>query len=274
MYVEYYVEYVGLNVWVSWVNITLMDILGYIIVFTFLGSVVSLIGGVILLAKEKFAIKISHFLAAFAGGALLGTAFFDLLPEAMEASEGREVNIYLWALMGVLIFFLLERFIHHHDQSNDPSEKKTVVPLIIIGDSVHNFIDGVAIAATFLISIPLGIVTSLAVAAHEIPQEIGDFGLLLHKGVARKKVLLINFYSALAAMAGAILTYLAKDSIENLLPVAMSLTSGFFIYIALANLIPEIHSREDQKQAFWETICLLLGVVVIYITISLLEGKA
>lgn len=244
-----------------------MEIFVYIIIFSFIGSIVSLIGGILLLANEKFALKISHFLSSFAAGALLGTAFFDLLPEAKEAAEQTDINIYIWTLVGILAFFLLERFIHHHDQDRNPGEKKSVVPLIIIGDTVHNFIDGVAMAATFLVSIPLGIVTSLAVAAHEIPQEIGDFGLMLHKGVARKRVLLINFYSALAAMAGAIITYLAKDSIEGLLPIALSVTSGFFIYIAAANLIPEIHSRDDQKKAFWETVLLILGVLVIYFLI-------
>lgn len=247
-----------------------MPLLGYILIFSFIGSVVSLIGGVLLLYKENFAKKISHFLSAFAGGALLGTAFFDLLPEAQEASEGSSINVFFWILAGILIFFLLERFIHHHSDSHNPNEKNTVVPLIVIGDSVHNFIDGVAMAGTFLVSIPLGIVTSLAVAAHEIPQEIGDFGLMLHKGVGRKKVLLINFYSALAAMAGAVITYLAKDSIEGLLPAVLGLTAGFFIYIATSTLIPEIHSREDQKIAFWETIMLFMGVLVIYITISIL----
>lgn len=254
-----------------------MNILLYILIFSFVGSVVSLIGGVLLLVKEKFAKKISHFLSAFAGGALLGTAFFDLLPEALHSLDGRvaekgEINIFLWTLSGILAFFLLERFIHHHDQGANPNEKKTVIPLIVIGDTVHNFIDGVAMAGTFLVSIPLGIVTSLAVAAHEIPQEIGDFGLMLHKGVEKKRVLLINFYSALAAMAGAVLTYLAKDSIEGLLPAVLGLTAGFFIYIAASTLIPEIHSREDQKMAFWETVMLFLGVLVIYLTITALES--
>lgn len=247
-----------------------MPLFLYIIIFTFLGSVVSLIGGVLLLLNKRFALKIAHFLSAFAAGALLGTAFFDLLPEGL--GEKGEVNIFLWTLIGVLVFFLLERFIHHHEQNRNPGEKNTVVPLIVIGDTVHNFIDGVAVAGTFLISIPLGIVTALAVAAHEIPQEIGDFGLMLNKGVERGKVLLINFYSALAAMIGAILTYLTKEWVEGLLPIVLGLTAGFFIYIALANLIPEIHLRDNQRVAFWETIMLLVGVLVIFVIISLLEG--
>ncbi len=249
-----------------------MDILSYIIIFTLIGSVVSLIGGVLLLLREKFALKISHFLTAFAAGTLLGTAFLDLLPEASESAG--EVNIFFWAVLGILAFFLLERFIHHHGHGSEQEAKRSVVPLIVVGDTLHNFIDGVAIAATFLISIPLGIVTSLAVAAHEIPQEIGDFGLLLHKGVEKVKVLKINLFSALTALVGAVLTYLGRDSIEGLLPQVLALTAGFFIYIAAANLIPEIHSQENQKVAFWETVALFVGVVTIWIVISLLEGRA
>ncbi len=246
-----------------------MGTLFYILLFSFIGSVVSLVGGVLLLFREKLALKISHYLSSFAAGTLLGTAFFDLLPEAADQAKGEAV--FQWTLAGLLIFFLLERFIHHH---HDSPKEDAVVPLIVIGDSIHNFIDGVAMAATFLVSIPLGIVTSLAVAAHEIPQEIGDFGLMLHKGVARKRVLLINFLSALAAMAGAILTYLEKDRIEGLLPAVLGLTAGFFIYIAASNLIPEIHNRENQQMAFWETVVLLLGVLVIFIAISTLETLA
>lgn len=253
-----------------------MPLLGYILLFSFIGSVVSLTGGILLLVKEKFALKISHLLTSFAAGTLLGTAFFDLLPEAVEiAGKDKEVNIFLWALIGMLVFFLMERFIHHHHhgQDRDPADKQSVVPLIVIGDTVHNFIDGVAMAATFLISIPLGIVTSLAVAAHEIPQEMGDFGLMLNKGVPRARVLRINLFSALASLVGATLTYMAKDSIQGLLPFTLALTAGFFIYIAAANLIPEIQSRENKKIAFWETIALLSGVLVVYLAISALEGR-
>lgn len=249
-----------------------MTLLGYIIIFTLLGSVISLIGGILLLIKEKFAIKISHFLSSFAAGTLLGTAFFDLLPEATE-SGGRKADILLWVLVGILIFFLLERFIHHHHQGTHPEDKKSIVPLIMVGDTLHNFIDGVAIAATFLISIPLGMVTTLAVAAHEIPQEIGDFGLLLNKGLRRRKVLQLNFVSALAAIIGALLTYLFRDSIGGFLPIVLALTAGFFIYIAVANLIPEIHANEDKNKAFFETILLISGVLMVWVVILLLGGN-
>lgn len=251
-----------------------MTILLYILFFSFLGSIVSLLGGVLLLMREKFAIKTAHLLSAFAAGTLLGTAFFDLLPEALEAAEGQQSNIFFWTFAGIAIFFLIERFIHHHNHSKSKEERDTIVPLIVVGDTLHNFIDGVAMAATFLISVPLGIVTSLAVAIHEIPQEIGDFGLMLHKGVKKSKILLINFFSALAAMLGAVVTYWAKDDIEGLLPAVLGITSGFFIYIALSNLIPEIHDNENQKTAFWETVLLFVGVATVWIVISLLEGRA
>ncbi len=251
-----------------------MPIFVYILVFTLIGSVFSLAGGIILLAKEKFAIKISHLLASFAAGALLGTAFFDLLPEAM--ADAGDIDIFAWVLVGILFFFLLERFInwfhHHHEHPIIPSEKKSTIPLIILGDSIHNFIDGVVIAASFLISIPLGITTAIAVAAHEIPQEIGDFGILLHRGLSRKKVLIINLLSALTSLLGAVLTYFIGTSIHGILPIFLSLTAGFFIYIAASDLIPEIHNQDNKKIAAIETILLFLGVLVVYIAVSLLEG--
>lgn len=252
-----------------------MSVLSYILIFTFIGSIASLIGGIVLLFREKFAIKISHFLSSFAAGVLLGTAFLDLLPEALEASS--EINLFFWTLIGLLGFFLLERFIHwfhHHGAGEhaDPNPKnRSLVSLVVIGDSIHNFIDGVVIAATFLVSIPLGIVTSLAVAAHEIPQEIGDFGILLHRGIKRNRVLVINIISAAISLLGAILTYLFKDSVIRILPIFLSLAAGFFIYIASSDLIPEIHNEEKRVVALVETLLLFVGVLVVLVSVSLLE---
>lgn len=215
---------------------------------------------------------------------MLATAFFDLLPEAVEQAKhltdksGGEVNIFLWAFLGFLTFFLLERTIHwsHHHQVNEKFGSrvgpKPVAPLIVIGDSVHNFIDGVVIASTFLVSIPLGIVTSFAVAAHEIPQEIGDFGILLHRGMNRGKVLLLNILSALTSMIGAILTFYFGSFIDNLLPIFLAIAGGFFIYIAASDLIPEIHNEEKRVIALTETLMLIGGAAIVWISILLLEG--
>ncbi len=224
-----------------------------------------------LLFKEKLALRVSHYLASFAAGTLLGTAFFDLLPEAQEESNG--VDIFSWTLGGIIIFFLLERFIqwfhHHHEHSE--RQKRSAIWLINLGDSIHNFIDGVAIAATFLTNIPLGIVTTIAVASHEIPQEIGDFGILLHRGYSKRKVILSNILSAVAALAGAILTYRLGDRVEQWLPVFLSVTAGFFIYIAASDLIPEIHNEEKKVVALIETVLLLLGILTIFLAVSSLK---
>jgi zinc and cadmium transporter len=252
-----------------------MSILAYILLFTLLSSVLSLIGGLVLLFKEKFALKFAHLLLSLAAGILLGTAFLDLLPEAAEEAPGRE--IFLWALIGILVFFSLERFVHwfhHHDECDEcpKGEARPLVPLIILGDSVHNFIDGMVIAATFLVSVPLGIVTSIAVAAHEIPQEIGDFAILRHQGLTRKKVILVNLFSALTALAGAVLIFLLGAVIGGFLPALLALTAGFFIYISASDLIPEIHRHGNgRKIAFLESFVLLAGVMIVWVSISLLE---
>ena len=254
-----------------------METLNLIIIYTLIGSIFSLCGGILLLSKEGLARNISHYLSSFAAGVLLATAFVDLLPEALEhaAELGVEINIFLWTLAGILVFFLLERFIywfhHHHDHGASKEERKTVIPLIILGDSVHNFIDGVVIAATFLVDPKLGVLTTFAVAAHEIPQEIGDFGIMLNRGLKRAKIILINILSAAAALGGAILTYWIGEGAEKILPMFLSLAAGFFIYISLSDLIPEIHSEDRKNVAFWETFLLIFGVVVIYVAITFLE---
>ena len=255
-----------------------MSTLSYIIIFTFLGSIGALLGGIILLANEKIAMKISHLLASFAAGTLLGAAFFDLLPEAAHLTEklGMEHElVFYWTLFGIIIFFILERFIHwfhHHEEHHQTHEEsKSTLPLIIISDTAHNFIDGVVIAATFMVSIPLGMVTTVAVLAHEIPQEIGDFGLMLHKGMKRRKIILVNLISAAIALIGAMGTYLLGDIIEGLIPMLLALTAGFFIYIAASDLIPEIHYEKRKGFAQIETALLLLGVFVIYLSVKLLH---
>lgn len=252
-----------------------MPTLGSILLLTFIGSILALLGGVVLLAREKFALKISHFLASFAAGVLLGTAFLDLLPEALHAGAKGSIDIFFWTLVGIIVFFLVERFIHwfHHHEAFHEHEKesKTTLPLIVISDTLHNFIDGIVIASTFLADPSLGIITAAAVFAHELPQEIGDFGLMLHKGMARVKVLMVNVFSAAAAFAGALLAYSVGSIFEGYIPLFLALTAGFFIYIAASDLIPEIHYEKRHGFAVVETMLLILGIAVIYTTVSLLE---
>lgn len=249
-----------------------MNLFLYIIVFTVIGGVLSLLGGLLLITRPKFANSISHLLSSFAAGALLGTAFFDLLPESIHESTPEAV--FTGVLVGILVFFLIERFLHwshHHSSDLEIIKGKPVVSLIVVGDTIHNFIDGIAIAATFLVSIPLGIVTAIAVGAHEIPQEIGDFGILLKEKVRRKKIIMINVFSALASILGAILMFTFRDAGASIIPVVLPITAGFFIYIALSDLIPEIHHENRKGFAVKETAMLILGVVTIYVVITVLH---
>lgn len=245
-----------------------MSTFTYVLIFSFLGGVVSLAGAAILLSQEKIAHKLAFYATPFAAGALLAAVFLDLLKEGLEESSADTVLIA--TLTGILIFFFAERFLrwfHHHHQHEkaDPA-----VPLIVAGDTLHNALDGVAIAAAFLVSIPTGIVTTIAVAAHEIPQEIGDFGLLLKKGVARKKVLLINFLSALATVAAAVITYSFGDADKLPVGFLLGLSAGFLLYIALSDIIPLLHEDTDHKRILdTQSILLVVGLVVVAVSISL-----
>ncbi len=205
-------------------------------------------------------------LVAFAAGALLSTAFLDLIPEAIETASP------LFILIGIILFFVIERFIHWHHCHDKECEFKTtkaVGHLNLIGDAVHNFIDGVIIAAAYLTNIELGIVTTIAIAAHEIPQEIGDFGILIHSGFTRKKALFYNFLSALTAVLGALITYWAASAITELIPFLIAIAAGAFIYIAVADLLPELHRETSTKKLLLQFFFFILGILVIYLAVNL-----
>lgn len=246
--------------------------LGQVIIFSLIGGVVSLVGGVLLLSKRSLANKLALYATPFAGGALLAAVFLDLLKEGLEASE---VDTVLLATVGgVLLFFLAEGFLHwfhhHHEHEDKDKQRDPRTALIIVGDTLHNALDGVAIAASFLISVPTGIVTTIAVAAHEIPQEIGDFGLLLSKGMRRKEVLLVNVLSAVATVLFAVLTFVLGS--ENALPLGLLLgiSAGFLLYIAMSDVIPTIHhSRERNKRFTVQALLLVLGAVFVGLSIQL-----
>jgi zinc and cadmium transporter len=236
--------------------------------FSLIGGVFSLIGGILLLKNEKTAQNLAKYATPFAAGALLSAVFLDLLKEGVEQAE--PYTVMMSALIGVLIFFFAERFLHwfhHHHQHGGHGDPTT--SLVIVGDTLHNALDGVAIAAAFLVSVPAGIVTTLAVAAHEIPQEIGDFGLLLHKGMSRRNVLLVNVLSAIATTVMALLTFSLGASHDLPIGVLLGLSAGFLLYIATSDIIPEIHEHTSKKH-FWDIqpLLLVLGVIVVGLCIS------
>lgn len=241
---------------------------GYVIFFSLVGGVFSLLGGILLLSNKETAKKLAKYATPFAAGALLAAVFLDLLKEGL--AEATASSVLLAALVGILLFFLAERFLHwfhHHHQHEGSSDPNT--SLIIIGDTVHNALDGIAIAASFLISVPTGIVTTIAVAAHEIPQEIGDMGLLLHKGMSRKRVIVVNVLSALATTVAAIITFALGSSDKLPLGVILGLSAGFLLYIAMSDIIPDIHESAPKKKLFdIQPILLLVGVVVVGLLIQ------
>ena len=243
-----------------------------VIIFAVISSGVSLTGGLLLLAS-KHRQKLAHYATAFAAGALLAAAFIDLLPEAI--SNGDVKIVCLFTLIGILAFFLLEGFVkwfHSHQQHGKKESSDPVVPLIIIGDTIHNFIDGIAIAAGFLVDPTMGIVVVVAVAAHEIPQEIGDFGMLLHKGVKRGKVILFNALSSLATVIGAVIFFLIGEQNDFPLEPTLALIAGFFIYIAVSDIIPSIHNEKSRKSVARDSCLLLLGVLIVSAIIYVLRN--
>lgn len=232
---------------------------------TLLVSAISLVGIVFFFAdwnEQRAMIFVS-----FAAGVLLATTFLELLPEAMERRNG-EGNVFIATLAAMAGFFVLERVLHgfheHHEHEHHEHERRAVTSgyLILIGDSLHNFIDGVVIAATFLVNPALGMATTVAVAAHEIPQEIADFGILLNSRFSRSTALLLNFVSGLAAVLGAVWCYWYQGMVERHLSWFMAGTAGMFIYIAASDLMPELHQARTRDT--WRyAVPFFLGVALI-----------
>lgn len=234
----------------------------HVIVFSLIGGVFSLVGGSLLLSNRRSAELLAKYATPFAAGALLAAAFFDLLPESLHlTAEGAATR---WALAGIIIFFLLEHFLHwfHHHHEHQEKSMRATAPLIIIGDTIHNFLDGIAIGAAFLISVPTGIVASIAVAAHEIPQEIGDFGLLLKQGFSRQRVIRINIASALMSTFGALLTFWFGTEASLAVGELLAITAGMFIYIAASDLIPSLHDT-SRNFSYAAALLLITGVLVV-----------
>ena len=231
----------------------------------FAGVAMSLIAwaGLLTLAiKEELLRKILLIFVAFSAGALLGGAFLHLLPESIEKG-GDTLIIFIWVLIGFALFFLMEQFLQWHHTHKVRSEyKKPVGYLILFADAIHNFIGGLAIAGSFMVSLEVGIITWIACAAHEIPQEFGDFGILLKSGWKKYNALMYNFISALTIIPGGVVTFFLSANIDTtfLLPFA----AGNFIYIAASDLIPEIkHGKKDLLHRLIHFVTFILGILFI-----------
>lgn len=231
----------------------------HILISVILVSLVSFVGVLFIALKEKTLNRLLNFLVSFACGALLGGAFLHLLPESVENLGEKSFTLVIVAF---LAFFILEKVFRWRHCHLGHCPTHSFAYLNLLGDGLHNFVDGAVIAAAFLTDISLGISTTLAVILHEIPQEIGDFSILLYGGIEKKKALLFNFASAVTAVFGALATYFFAQQISNLIPFLLSFAAGGFIYIAATDIIPELHKKEDLKQSIFEFFLILLGIIL------------
>jgi zinc and cadmium transporter len=254
-----------------------MSVLLWIVVTSVAGGVLSVLAAA-LFALAFGAAWVSQ-LVSFAIGALLGAAFLEVLPEAITATGDASTTCGI-VLGGILVFFVLEKLVlwrhchteaceghemqdAHHHESFDGGRSGL---LILIGDTFHNFVDGVLIAAAFMESIQLGIITALAIIAHEIPQEVGDFVILLHSGYSRAKALMYNLISSLATLVGGLLSYYALSQAQSAVPVFLALGAASMIYVAVADLIPGLHKRTELKATLQQVLLIGAGVATIFVS--------
>lgn len=241
----------------------MLDIWLYSILSVLIVSLISLVGIFTISIKAEKLKKFLIYTIAFSAGALFGDTFLHLLPELIEETEFTILFPSL-ILAGIVIFFIMEKFIHWQ-HCHLPITKEHVHPFAImnlIGDALHNFIDGLIIGASYLISIPAGVATTIAVALHEIPQEIGDFGVLLHGGFSKSKALGLNFLTAITALLGAIIVLIAGNYIENVEIYLIPIAIGGFIYIAGSDLIPELHKEFTIPKALLQLIVFIIGILI------------
>lgn len=225
-------------------------------------SLISFVGVITLLLKENVLEKILLLLISFSAGALIGGAFLHLIPEAVEKSG--QSGVYLFVIVGIILFFILEKYLHWRHCHKGKCDIHTFTYLNLVGDGVHNFIDGLIIGSSFVVSVTFGIATSFAIIMHEIPQEIGDFGVLVYGGLNKNKALFYNFLSAITAVIGTVIGYVLANTSDDFLKLLMPVAAGGFIYIASCDLIPELHKQSDIKKATLSMVVFILGVAFMY----------
>ena len=235
----------------------------WILMSTFFISLISFVGIFTLALKEQLLQKIVLLLVSLSAGVLMGGAFLHLLPESAELSEG--LDVFLFVLIGFILFFFIEKILHWRHCHKGECQIHTFTYMNLIGDSIHNFIDGLIMATSFVISIPLGMTTTLAIALHEIPQEIGDFGVLLYGGFEKRKALILNFLTALTAIAGGIIGFFITTMVDNVKLFILPFAAGGFIYIAATDLIPEIRKETNLKKSMIYFGIFILGIIIMYV---------
>lgn len=261
-----------------------------ILLFTLLGGVLSVLAAALfLILPEKIRTAMLPHMVSFAIGVLLCAAFLSLLPHALTSPGVTNAHhITFTVLVGILVFFMLEKLVlwrhchtlscevhtpeeAHGHHNHHPVESRPAGTLVLIGDAIHNSVDGVLIAAAFLTDTHLGIVTALAVAAHEIPQEVGDFAILLHSGYSRKKALFYNVATSFTGIIGATLAYFTLSNADHIVPYVLAIAAASFIYVAVADLIPGLHSRTDFRSSVQQVVLITSGVLVMYVAHSTLH---
>jgi zinc and cadmium transporter len=259
-----------------------MSLITWIILFCLLGGLLSaLAAALFLVLSEALRNRALPHLVSFATGALLGAAFLGLLPHALASLDGTDTHVIPMAvLLGLLGFFLLEKLVLWRHCHTDHCEvhapegrghKQSTGTMVLIGDGLHNFLDGILIAGAFMTDIHLGVVTSLAVAAHEIPQEVGDFAVLLHSGFSRGRAFFYNILASLTTVVGGVLAYVALQQIDAALPYVLAVAASSFIYIAVADLIPTLHQRAEVHATVQQMLLIAIGIFIIYATHSTLH---
>jgi len=239
-----------------------------IILAVLIVSMMSLVGVFTIFFSNKTISRLLFFLISLSAGTMLGAAFFDLIPESLELNGVMESMILI--VVGFLLFFVLEKFILYHHCHEYPEckhevNRKAALPYLnLIGDGIHNFVDGMIIAVAFLADPGLGVVTTIAVIAHEIPQELGDFGVLLYGGMSKINALAFNFLTALTALIGALFMIFINTGYHSITSLLIPLAAGHFIYISAVDLIPELHKTTSKKQSLLQFGFILLGLILIY----------
>jgi len=248
----------------------------------FIVSAISLVGIVTLSVKERLLHKVLFVLVSIAAGALFGDALIHLIPESF-ATVSNPALASLFILLGIVSFFVLEKFLrwkHVHTVESTPDEEaheealvheeeeirvKPLGHLVLVSDATHNFIDGIIIGSSYLISIEVGIATTLAIVLHEIPQEISDFGVLVHAGFTKTRAILLNFLSALSAFAGAGIALVVSISVETFIPIIAAFAAGSFLYIAGSDLVPEIHKISDPRRSLVQFTAIVIGIGMMFL---------